>query len=538
MDIKDEIKASKVDKSTQSSLLPDSNLLPKSSLLPDSDQNNPLNKPQLSSGVKGIDRVSPIKSKDTGNSDSPRRRCITMSERDKLVSSNPQPVSQFNPIIGELIMSSANVNFSGIAPVVSDKLTDLEKDKVNVGKDKALKHKLTDLEKDKVNVGKDKASKHKAPVKNPAAVVYKARKQKTPVKKPVVVVEKPDAVVDKAPKHKAPAKTPASVVVNDPAELNQEKDNEKHKAPAKEPVSVVGRVSDVVNDSVVVESVCDVVKASDALKNKAAVVKEKSDGKGNKSTVDKDNDKKEKSIVQELSEVSVLRSSNQKVNPDVKSKVVVRVSKSNETPVKRKRIVSKEYDRKKKLKGKSKKEDYDSELETDFVDSSSDEAHRKRKKLKIKAGLKRNRSGSDSSDSSSIDTAMVKRLISKLEKKVKKQESDEESVPKKAALEEYLSTFPSFRARTTPSSLFSAIKNSRVDILRFLTDIGFSSLHNVSIDQLPSKLGWFVVSKFENYMLSLDTGDKIEVTRHKIHDILGVPVGGYSLFDLKLTMSL
>ncbi|GKE56753.1 hypothetical protein Tco_1495938 [Tanacetum coccineum] len=51
-------------------------------------------------------------------------------------------------------------------------------------------------------------------------------------------------------------------------------------------------------------------------------------------------------------------------------------------------------------------------------------------------------------------------------------------------------------------------------------------------DQLPSKLGWFVVSKFESYMLSLDTGDKIEVTHQKIHDMLGVPVGGYSLFDL------
>ncbi|GJT28887.1 hypothetical protein Tco_0909162 [Tanacetum coccineum] len=133
---------------------------------------------------------------------------------------------------------------------------------------KALKHKLTDLEKDKVNVGKDKAPKHKAPVKNPAAVVYKARKQKTPVKKPAAVVEKPDAVVDKAPKHKAPAKKPASVVVNDPAELDQEKDKEKHKASAKESTSIMFRVedalkneaiekvSDVVNDSVVVGYVC------------------------------------------------------------------------------------------------------------------------------------------------------------------------------------------------------------------------------------------------------------------------------------------
>ncbi|GKD56422.1 hypothetical protein Tco_1289809 [Tanacetum coccineum] len=310
------------------------------------------------------------------------------------------------------------------------------------------------------------------------------------------------------------------------------------------------------------------LRASDALKNKATDVKKKSVGKGNKSTVDKpkvnapnpkDNKskahsdvvpvaekskpnpkQKEKSTVQELSEVPVLRSSNQKVNPDVMSKVVVLVSRSKETHVKRKMIVSNEDDRKKKLKGKSKKEDSDSELETDVGDSSDDEVDQKRKKLKIKAGLKRKTSGSDSS---SIDTTKVKRLVSKLEKKVKKQESDEESVPKKgkkkekqltpeqAAHEEYLSTFPSLRVRTTRSFLFSAIKNSRVNILRFLTDIGFSSLHNVSIDQLPSKLGWFVVSKFESYMLSLDTGDKIEVTRQKIHDMFGVPVGGYSLFD-------
>ncbi|GJU80508.1 hypothetical protein Tco_1282873 [Tanacetum coccineum] len=236
----------------------------------------------LSLGVKGIDRVSPIKSKGTGNSDSPRSRRITMSERDMLV---------------------------GITPAVSDKLTDLEKDKVNVGKDKAPKHKFTDLEKDKVNVGKDKALKHKAPVKNMAAVLCKARKQKTSVKKPATVVEKPDAVVDKAPKHKAPAKKPASVVVqdkdnvtapakepasvvvqdkdnvvvNDPAELDQEKDKEKHKAPAKEPASVVGRVCDVAKQIM--------FHVEDALKNEAADVKEKSDGKGKKSTVDKDNDK-------------------------------------------------------------------------------------------------------------------------------------------------------------------------------------------------------------------------------------------------------
>nr|GFD06846.1 hypothetical protein [Tanacetum cinerariifolium] len=115
----------------------------------------------------------------------------------------------------------------------------------------------------------------------------------------------------------------------------------------------------------------------------------------------------------------------------------------------------------------------------------------------------------------------------KLTKKVKKEESDEDSIPKKgkkkekkmtpkeAAHEEYLSSFPSFHARTTPSSLFSAIKNSRVDILRFLMDIGFSSLHNISINHLPSKLGWFAVSKFKSYTLIFDS----ELKKLRVNDI-------------------
>ncbi|GKC43141.1 hypothetical protein Tco_1060863 [Tanacetum coccineum] len=72
-------------------------------------------------------------------------------------------------------------------------------------------------------------------------------------------------------------------------------------------------------------------------------------------------------------------------------------------------------------------------------------------------------------------------------------------------------------------------------MLNFLLEIGFSSLHNVTIDKIPSKLGRFVVANFneQTYMLSLDSGDKIEVTHRKIHEILGVPLGGYSLFDLE-----
>ncbi|GKE31809.1 hypothetical protein Tco_1451131, partial [Tanacetum coccineum] len=163
----------------------------------------------------------------------------------------------------------------------------------------------------------------------------------------------------------------------------------------------------------------------------------------------------------------------------------VRVLSSKETPVKRKRVLSKEDDRK-KGKGKSKKLDSDSVLDTDEVDLSSDEVDQKRKKLKIKGGLKRKRNGSDF-DSSSVDEEKMMLLISKLKKKVKKEESDEESVLKKrkkkekrltpleAAHEAYLSSFPTLRTRTSPSSLFSAIRNSRVNMLNFLSGIGFSS---------------------------------------------------------------
>ncbi|GJZ11370.1 hypothetical protein Tco_0546129, partial [Tanacetum coccineum] len=133
----------------------------------------------------------------------------------------------------------------------------------------------------------------------------------------------------------------------------------------------------------------------------------------------------------------------------------------------------------------------------------------------------------DSSSDEKVKKESEEECVSRKGKNKEKQLTSEE-----AAYQEYLSTFPSFHARTTHVSLFSAIRNSSVDMLRFLNDIGFSSLNNASIDKLPMKLGWFVVSRFKNYKLSLDTGDQIEVTRSKIHDMLGIPVGGYSLFKL------
>nr|GEW25610.1 hypothetical protein [Tanacetum cinerariifolium] len=67
----------------------------------------------------------------------------------------------------------------------------------------------------------------------------------------------------------------------------------------------------------------------------------------------------------------------------------------------------------------------------------------------------------------------------------------------------------------------------------FPSDVGFSSLHNVFIDTLPSRLARFVVTAFTglSYEFKLEKG-VIYVTPAKVHEILGISLGRSSIFDL------
>nr|GEW06372.1 hypothetical protein [Tanacetum cinerariifolium] len=486
MDIRDEIKLSKGD------------------MLSDSDQNKHRNKLP---GVKAIDRVSSIKSKlkdtsksnfpiksklkDTGKSNSPKSKWVPMSER----VFSPQSVTQYNPITGEVrkesekvtvVKKNSVVSKSKVAAVVSEKST-----VVNESVVKSI---------EKSTVVKDMDVMSKVGISNVSVVVSeKSAVDDNPKTEPVVaavesVVEKDNPKVTskvsdesvkesvKVPVVKKSVKA-SSVVTDKPPSENQDKID----VVADKRSSVVAEKVDVVVKKSIKASSLVADKPSSVVTNKVDVVKDKVDvvkDKGKKPVVGKDKDKPKNimpDVVKEKfkpnpkqkvisSEIPVLRLSKQEENPEVKAKV----------NVKRKMILSKEDDRKKKLKGKSKKDLSDFKLETDAVDYSSDEVDRKRKKLKIKAGLKRKRSGSDSSDSSKIDTKSIKLLISKLEKKVKKQESDEDSVPKK---------FKNFFSKKVKKE--------------------------VSDEESLPKMG-----------------DKIEVTPSKIRDMLDVPFGGYSLFDL------
>ncbi|GJS10618.1 hypothetical protein Tco_0367414 [Tanacetum coccineum] len=369
MDIRDEIKLSKED------------------MLPDSDENKHRNKLP---GVKAIDRVSPIKSKSK----------VTGKIRKE---SEKAAVVKGNYVVGK----------SKVAAVVSEKPTvvkesvvkSIEKSTVikesdvtsKVGKSNvsAVVSEMSAVdEKDNPKVSKVSDESNKAAVVAP--VIEKVPVATESVKAPVVaaiesVVEKDNLKVTskvsdesvKAPVVKESVKVPvvkesvkaSSVVADKPSSVVADK------------VDVVKDNINVVADKVVKENVLFIVadkasninvvavadKASDALKNKPA-------GKGKKPVVGKDKDKPKN------------------IAPDVVKE------KFKPNPM------QKEDDRKKKLKGNSKKDVSDSELETDVVDYSSDEADIKRKKLKSKAGLKRKRSGSDSSDSSSFRYKSIKAI--------------------------------------------------------------------------------------------------------------------------------
>nr|GEV34924.1 hypothetical protein [Tanacetum cinerariifolium] len=334
--------------------------------------------------------------------------------------------------------------------------------------------------------------KDKAPLKKLADVVEKPDKvnDKATVKKPADVVEKPDKVKDKATVKK-PAdvvEKPFTVVVKDQALLvngkNKEKETVKDKATVKKSADVMEKPSTVVvKDPAVLVNKKDKEKSIVVVEKPNTVVDMPSDMLIVKdmsivdmpSDISKDKPKNNTPMVVTERHKTELPKDKHKAHLEVlvaKKSIVVSDNfkpnpkqKSKETLVKRKSILSKEDDRKKKGKSKSKKQDSDSELDTDKVDSSFDEVDQKRKKLKIKA--------------ESDEESVPKKGKKKLKKMVKKEESNEESVSKK----------------------------------------GFSSLHNVTIDKIPSKLGRFVVANFDEqtYMLSLDSGDKIKDIR--VNDI-------------------
>ncbi|GJV16711.1 peptidase C48, SUMO/sentrin/Ubl1 [Tanacetum coccineum] len=357
-------------------------------------------------------------------SDSPKKGRVPMSERFL----NPTPITQYNPVTNEVVKESGKEKPDVV--VVNEKL-DVVNENPDVVKEKP-----------------DFVKENPASVKEKPAVVKEALRYSRKVDKEAVVKNKLSLGKSNVPTKLHKDKVDKEAVA-DKASVQDDPDNSSSVVVSKDKRKVVNdKVLDVVAKDKPKGSASSVVVSKDKRKessekealfkkDQALNVVSKDKPKGNASS--ELPNKKEKADIPKgkhkvHSEVPVLRS---KPKPEVKAKASVC-----------KRILSKKDHSKKKPEV-----DYDSS--SDEVNSFDEEDHSKKQKK-----LKRKRNDSDS-DSSSIDRETMERMINKLQKKVKK-ESDEECVPRKgknkekqltseeAAYQEYLSTFPSFHARTTP----------------------------------------------------------------------------------------
>ncbi|GKD85319.1 hypothetical protein Tco_1356473, partial [Tanacetum coccineum] len=200
-----------------------------------------------------------------------------------------------------------------------------------------------------------------------------------------------------------------------------------------------------------------------------------------------------------------------------KTKVVLKSKKHEHVKGKKKDVIS-EFDSKSeaemvKKRGKKMKV---------ALKSKKREPVSEDKVLKVKKNLKKKKKQVSDSSSSFEEEKPIMKKKKKLDAKKKKKKPITLAQIKK---EKYLRGFPPLYSRTVPCSLFSAIRDSHVDMKSFLSDIGFSSLHNVFIDTLPSRFSRFVVRAFNasTYEFKLEKG-VIRVTPDK--------VGGTSIFDL------
>nr|GEU98325.1 hypothetical protein [Tanacetum cinerariifolium] len=121
----------------------------------------------------------------------------------------------------------------------------------------------------------------------------------------------------------------------------------------------------------------------------------------------------------------------------------------------------------------------------DVAFESDEDEMAKNKVLKVKKNLKKKKKKQVFYSYSSFEAEKPIKKKTKLDVKKKKKKP---LTPTQIKKEKYLSGFPILRSRTVPYSLFSAIRDSQVDMKSILSDVGFSSLHNVFIDRLPSRL--------------------------------------------------
>nr|KAJ0191055.1 hypothetical protein LSAT_V11C800391100 [Lactuca sativa] len=114
-------------------------------------------------------------------------------------------------------------------------------------------------------------------------------------------------------------------------------------------------------------------------------------------------------------------------------------------------------------------------------------------------------------------------------KKPKKKESPIKKEKKKPMVKECYS----MKNRCSPKSLLAIILRLSKQQKECSTSMGFGSMLKMKMTDIPLKLGFYILKKFDFERMVIDVeGKELKVTTQSVHDMLGIPTGGTILTQL------
>ena len=161
------------------------------------------------------------------------------------------------------------------------------------------------------------------------------------------------------------------------------------------------------------------------------------------------------------------------------------------------------------------------EEEEEEGSETKEEEKKRTKKRKIEIKEKEDDTEEEHEDEEEKESKVVKA------KKEKPKKEKQRKATKKVI-------YPTCITRSSPKAMFDAMAGLTEIRKKCLRDIGFERYINFPITELPSALIYHVVDKFHppSMELRLEKGS-IKVTRQKINDMLGVPMGANKLEELE-----
>ncbi|CAH1438405.1 unnamed protein product [Lactuca virosa] len=86
--------------------------------------------------------------------------------------------------------------------------------------------------------------------------------------------------------------------------------------------------------------------------------------------------------------------------------------------------------------------------------------------------------------------------------------------------------FSTLRIRSSPNSMFKIIKKLIFEQKKCVKELGFKSLLKLEIDDLPSRLSYYVVHNFDYQKMILKVmNNEIKVDSQSVNEMLGIPIG-------------